>query len=415
MRQRAFELLLFCGALAGISHSASAAALCVNPGGTGGCFSKIVAAVSAASNGDTIRVAAGTYNEGVVIGKPLSLVGANAGTTIINATGLPNAIYVDGVDNPGLRGVLVTGFTLENANFEGILLNNISSSVVYANHVINNDKSLDINTPACPGLPAFETSETEDCGEGIHLMGADHTTVASNVVEGNSGGILMSDETGPTQDNLISGNTVMGNPFDCGIVMASHPPATGSTPFGITHNTIVNNISSHNGTKVPGAGAGVGIFTFLPGGTVTANVIVNNTLTNNGLPGVTFHAHGTGENLNDNMIVGNTISGNAADSQDATTPGTTGINVFGVSAITGTIISQNVIDGEQDAVVVNTPTLVQAYLNNFLDAQFGVNNIGTGTADAAENWWGCSGGPSVAGCAAVGPSVRFIPWLTSPF
>ncbi len=415
MRQRAFELLLFCGALAGISHPASGATLCVNPGGTGGCFSKIGSAVSAASNGDTIRVAAGTYNEDVVIGKPVSLVGANAGTTIINATGLSNAINVNGVDNPGLRGVLVTGFTLENANFEGILLNNISASVVYANHVIDNDKSLDINTPACPGLPAFETSESDDCGEGIHLMGTDHTTVASNVVEGNSGGILMSDETGPTQDNLISGNTVMGNPYDCGIVMASHPPATGSTPFGISHNTIVNNISSHNGTKVPGAGAGVGIFTFLPGGTVTANVIVNNTLTNNGLPGVAFHAHGPGEVLNDNMIVGNSISGNAADSQDATTPGSTGINVFGVSAITGTMIAQNLIDGEQDDIVVNTPTLVQAYLNNFQDAHFGVNNIGTGTADAAENWWGCSGGPKSTGCAAVGPAVRFIPWLTSPF
>jgi hypothetical protein len=31
-----------------------------------------------------------------------------------------------------------------------------------------------------PGQPSFETLESEDCGEGIHLMGVDHSTVAKN-------------------------------------------------------------------------------------------------------------------------------------------------------------------------------------------------------------------------------------------
>jgi len=399
-----------------VSQPGAAATLCVNPGGTGGCYSQIAAAVAAASSHDIIRVAAGTYKEDVIIGKPLSLVGSGNAVTTIDANGLPNGVYIDGLDHPGLTNVLVTGFTVKNANFEGILMTNLSASAIYNNKVISNNKGLDLSSFTCPGLPPFETSESEDCGEGVHLVGVDHTTIANNLVQSNAGGILVSDETAATHDNLISGNTVSNNPYDCGITLASHPPAQGSAPFGITHNTIVNNVSSHNGTQVPGAGAGIGMFSFLPGGTVSGNVVVNNQLTNNGLPGITFHAHSPGEVLTDNMIVGNSISGNGPDSEDAATPGPTGINVFGVSALSGTIISQNVFDNEMLDVVVNTPAQVQVNLNDFLDANFGVDNIGSGSANALENWWGCSGGPSAPGCAAVGGSkVSFVPWLTAPF
>jgi hypothetical protein len=84
----------------------------------------------------------------------------------------------------------------------------------------------------------------------------------------NSGGILLSDDTGATHHNLIIANLVRNNPFDCGITLASHPPAslTGSTsPLGVFRNTIANNYSSGNGLQVPGAGAGIGIFDSVPG------------------------------------------------------------------------------------------------------------------------------------------------------
>ena len=412
----------------GFSASALGSTLCVNPGGTSGCFTTITAAVSAASPNDTIEVAPGTYAEDVVIGKPLSLVGANRNNTIIDATGLSNGIYIDGLDNPGLSNVVVTGFTVENANFEGILVTNASFITVWENEVRNNDTSLEPSIPACPGIPDFETGEAFDCGEGVHLIGVDHSTVASNTVENNAGGILLSDDTGQTHDNLVTGNLSKDNPFDCGIVMASHAPGPGSTAphLGVVRNTIADNESTHNGFQVPGAGAGVGLFADGSGiGLVSGNVVINNKLTNNGIPGVAFHSHvGPAfglppDNLNNNIIVGNTISGNGADLFDTATPGPTGINVnsgAGGTPITGTVISQNVIKGEADDIVANTPGHVDVHLNNLLGKQTGVDSSDGATVNATENWWGCSGGPGANGCASVsGSGVLFAPWLTRPF
>jgi len=397
------------------SPSALAATLCVNPAGTGGCLTSIQAAVTAAAVHDTIQVAKGTYDEDVVIGKSLSLVGSNQSNTIIDATGQANGVYIDGIDNPGLRSVVVSGFSVRNANLEGILVANASSVTVSGNIVSDNDKAFVPTTETCPGTPIFETAEDFDCGEGIHLLGADHSIVANNLVEDNAGGILISDDTARADHNLVSGNTVRKNQFDCGITLASHPPATltgSSTPLGVTGNTISGNLSTLNGLSVLGAGAGVGIFDSVPGTTASGNVVINNTITYNGLPGIAMHSHTPGQNLKNNVLVGNTISGNAADTDDAATSGPTGINVFGVSAASGTIISGNTITNESLDVVVNTPTSANVNLNNLIGKGIGVQNLSTGTVDATQNWWGCSKGPGGSGCTTIsGPGTV----LSTPF
>ena len=111
--------------------------------------------------------------------------------------------------------MLISGFKIHNANFEGILIVNASHVTITVNHVVDNNKALDIAGGTCPGMPAFETNEGDDCGEGIHLMAADHSSVVRNEVDDNSGGILITDETGTNHNNLISGNSVHDNPFDC--------------------------------------------------------------------------------------------------------------------------------------------------------------------------------------------------------
>ena len=116
-------------------------------------------------------------------------------------------------------------------------------------------------------------------------------------------------------------------------------------------------------------------------------------------------------------VLRNYRAGNGADTADAATPGTAGINVFGAYAITGTVISQNVIDNQAYDIVVNTDAEVNVHLNKLLGSDaVGLDNIGSGTANATENWWGCPGGPGAQGCSTVeGTGVLFTPWLMFPF
>jgi parallel beta-helix repeat protein len=417
-------LALFCCAASG---TAVAATLCVNPGGKAGCESTISAAVTAAAPGDTIRVAQGTYKEQVTITKALALKADEFAQPIIDATGLPNGILIDGMSAAplaGVRKVSVSGFKIHNANFEGILIVNGTDVTIADNHVLDNNKALNVGAAMCPGIPGFETNEQMDCGEGIHLMGTDHSAILHNEVNDNSGGILTTDETGPSRENLISNNYVHDNPYACGITMASHPPATkviptAKLPFGIFHTTVANNESAHNGLGAPGAGAGVGIFAAGPGNTSTGNVIINNKLHDNGLPGVTMHNHGSAPspappvNLNDNAIIGNTIAGNAADTEDAATPGPTGINLYSTAPVYGTLILQNIFEDEAVDIAFKAPVgTVNAHFNDFDTVRIGVDNLGAGFVNATDNWWNCPAGPEGKNCASVdGPRADFTPWL----
>jgi len=410
----------------------AAATLCVNPGGTSGCKSTISAAVAAATARDTIEVAQGTYKEQVVITKSLSLVAMDHQHPIIDATGLANGIFINGMwaaPHAGIGDVLVSGFEIRNAKFEGVLIANATNVTIFKNHVHDNNKALDIAAHECPGIPAFETNEDDDCGEGIHLIAVNHSSVIRNESDNNSGGILTTDETGPTYNNFISENSVHDNPFDCGITIASHGPATSVIPtakvsFGIVRNTIANNVVTRNGFQVPGAGAGVGIFAPFPGTTAASNVVIGNDIRDNGLPGVTMHNHAWAPspappvNMNDNQILENHISGNGKDLFDAATSGPTGINIFSVAQVTGTIIDKNVIEDEDIAIAFNAPAgQINAHLNNFDSKGIGVDNTGPGGVNATFNWWNCSAGPKGGnGCATVvGPAVVFTPWLTSHF
>ena len=391
------------------ARTTDAATRCVQPGGGSGCTSTISAAVAASAPGDIIVVHHGTYHEEVTVTKPLSIVGDRRETTTVDAAGFDNGFNVDGLDNPGLADITITGFTIENANTEGVLVSNASRVRIAENRVVGNDKALANGACAVFVPPDNPQGEGFDCGEAIHLTGVDHSIVAANLVERNSGGVLISDDSGPTHDNAISGNTVRDNAFDCGITLASHNPVA---PNGVYHNTVAGNDVLRNGLK--GEGAGVGLFTPAPGTATYGNVVVGNTLVGNELPGVALHSHAPNQNLNDNAIVGNYIAANGADTDDAATPGPTGINVFGVSPITGTTISQNVIEREDVAIAVKTSSTVDAHFNSLANHRIGVANLDGGTVDATENWWGCPHGPTAPGCSTVQGAVEYAPWLTNP-
>jgi Right handed beta helix region len=407
---------------------ASAATWCVNPSGTSGCQKTISAAVSAASSGDTIYVARGDYKEGVIITKSLSLKGAGDQTTTIDAHGQPNGIFINGTAKspiPGVGDVAISGFTITGANYEGILAASATGVTIAHNHVTKNNLSL--TSTACPGIPAFETDEAMDCGEGIHLMATDHSIVAGNLVDYNSGGILVTDETGPNYANTITENVVKWNGEACGVTLASHPAATlahptGPLSFGVFQNTVLKNESSYNGLN-NGGGAGVGMYSAGPGNQNYGNVAIDNLLIGNGLPGVAMHNHAAPAGappvtLRDNSVIGNHFRDNGADTEDAATAGPTGINIYSVAPVTGMVVTGNVVEDEaigvslnSPATAVNAPPQLQAHLNVFDQKTIGISTLGTATVDGTLNWWGCAQGPGKDSCATATAGVAFTPWL----
>ena len=429
-----------CAILLGVSSVAAAArTLCVNPAGSGGCYSKIQTAVDNASANDVIYVARGTYKEGVIIGIPLSLIGADADQTVIDATGRANGVFVDGFDHPGLANVTVTGLTVKNALYEGVLVVSAASVTVSKNYLADNDKFGPVfnpSTPNCAGQPAFETDESGDCGGAIHLIGTVNSIVSGNYLTRNADGVLISDETAESSGNLVIDNTVVKNPLDCGIVLASHPPVGHATApyaphFGVDHNTVAGNLSTKNGVSV--GGSGVGLFSDGNGpGRTSDNVIIHNTLIGNGLGGVALHSHvgpafgAPADDMSGNVIIGNFIAKNLADSGDTATPGRVGININsggGGSPVLDTVITGNLIQDEDVDIAVNTPAQVDAHLNNLLGGKVGVANICafdkatacTGSINATQNYWGCPGGPGARGCSTTsGAGILVTPWLRQP-
>ena len=422
MNQRTLQLTMIGASLMTITQVASAATWCVNPSGTSGCKKTISAAVSAASPGDTIYVGRGDYKEGVIITKSLSLKGAGDRTTTIDAHGQPNGIFINGTATspiPGVGNVAISGFTITGANYEGILAASATGVTITHNHVTKNNLSL--TSTACPGIPSFETDEAMDCGEGIHLMSTDHSIVAGNLSDYNSGGILVTDETGPNYANLITENIVKWNGEACGITLASHPAATlahptGPLSFGVFQNTVLKNESSYNGLN-NGGGAGVGMYAAGPG---------NYKLRQR------RHRQPAHRQWTSRCGHARPCSPRRArPSRSATTPSSVTISVT-MEQIRKTPQLRNHRDqylrrpapyrhgcyGERDgrrktigisfntsATATGAPPQLHAHLNQFDQKTVGISTLGTATVDGTLNWWGCAQGPGKDSCATTTAGV----------
>jgi parallel beta-helix repeat protein len=339
-------------------------------------YTTIGAAVAAASPHATIVVCPGSYPEDVVIptGKPLTLEGVK--NPIINAFNLDNGVQVLASNTT------VEGFTIGYATGEGILVGaqpglggTVSGVTLRDNTVIDNDRGNPTGAPItsssyeqCNGSAAGPG----DCGEGVHLLSADNTTIVGNDITANSGGILISDENGPADGNVVASNTVSENALDCGITLAGHHLGTTTngtdwTPVapsagGVFNNRISGNSSTNNG--VLGQGGGVLMATGVPGGAVYDNTITGNNISGNGLAGVTVHAHSPGENLNGNIVRGNRIGTNNIDGDPdfggntppAIDPLTTGVIVATAASPIAITIEGNLIENNHYGIWI-TPNV----------------------------------------------------------
>ncbi len=357
-------------------------ALIVSPSGSSGnsgrscssaTYSTIQSAVDAASSGATVTVCPGTYTEDVIVATPLRLVGLHGATVQGSPTGNGNCDQL-GPAGPGsapcLAGITiksswvqVSGFTVQGAIGEGILATgslaggSISHVEIRDNHVTGNNTGT-AQSPNSPYPQCNPVGATPgDCGEAVHLMGVYASQVTGNLINGNGGGVLLTDEFGPTHDNLISANVIKDNLFDCGVTVPGHNPfaldAAGNrqpSVAGDYRNVIARNVITGNG--VDGEGAGVLFANASAGSASYDNLVIHNYIAGNGLGGVTLHAHpiapGTFEDLNGNNVIANTIGQNnlAPDADPGPNAPTTtvGVLIYGAVPVTIKVAGNRIFD-----------------------------------------------------------------------
>ncbi len=152
-------------------------------GSNEGNYSSIQEAINASSDGDTIFIYAGIYNETIVVNKSICLIGENKETTIIN--GNNNSDFVVWL----FYKVNITGFTIQEGPLFGILIDGNG----YCNTFQNDIKKNRI---------------------GIYVSGSINSNIFNNTISSNSEIGLEIENSSNKFDILMSeNNTIYHNNF----------------------------------------------------------------------------------------------------------------------------------------------------------------------------------------------------------
>jgi parallel beta-helix repeat protein len=156
-------------------------------------YPTIQEALNSASEGDSIFVRNGTYHENVVVNKPVSLIGENKETTIIDGSGNGDVVWIT---QPG--NVTLSGFTIRNSGW-------YADGVRVATKAIGN-----YFPPITPDYNTISDNLIMNSFCGIFLEGSTGNNLRNNTLFNNRYGLAV---WGNEINDIDTSNTVDGKPI----------------------------------------------------------------------------------------------------------------------------------------------------------------------------------------------------------
>jgi len=249
--------------------------------------------VDAARKGDTVLIAAGAYEENVVIDKTLTIIGDGSANSIIDGDGNGDVVTI-AADFVNLSGFLITnggsggsGMVSGNdyGNFQDLEVTGNRYGIYLLNGLENTIRECEL---------------TGNSKVGIHLVNSDHNLITGNTLKQNEDGVALSVSSfNNILWNVAQQNTDDGIDIDAGSGFNQIANNTASNnAFGIVctgaeNNTIENNTADDN--------TYLGIALYI--GSHNNTVRDNEARDNNGYGIALYSAH-------ENLIIGNEIDEN---------------------------------------------------------------------------------------------------------
>ncbi|NLA08146.1 MAG: hypothetical protein GX873_00390 [Parcubacteria group bacterium] len=434
-------------------------------------YGKIQDAIDAATTGDTINVAAGMYNENLIVNKSLTLNGAKHGVTAVGRTGAESiiraansSVYVVKItaDKVTLDGFTITGMANNGTNQAAVITWGVDSCTITNNILTNNYKDAinlfsvgtaysDYNTVSNNVINGPNGVETF----GIKIKGS-HNTISGNHIYNTDTSIQIwsgdASETVSPDYNTISGNTIAqgiggtaAHKWGIDIRTGHNNTVTGNTITGVewaainlyTSDKMASetgfdprpaNVTISNNT-ISGGEVGIALMEGARNNTISGNTIKETSVAGilgslsrwpSNWSGKTLTYTNDTSYLNYLQIVGNTIKGNTISNCG---------HGIAMAYADNNILIENTIQNNKSTVAIdwhgvsftadaagvyfdaNSSGNVANYNKITNNTGYSLKNANTAyNLDATKNWWG-SAKPDFD--TIVSNNVNYSPWYTN--
>jgi parallel beta-helix repeat protein len=198
--------MIFFGCILLFSFTVTSETISVDDSG-GAEYTSIQDAINAANESDTIEVAAGTYNENIVINKSLNVIGSGKQNTfLIGSSATQNTVKII-ADT-----VYLSGFSIDNSQgmsmqYHAIFIQSVQTCTISNNLVKNGENGIYVISSEM--IEIFENTIENNNQKGIRLSTSNNNVIRDNIIQNNGDGIYTtSSDANDIYENIILGNGI---------------------------------------------------------------------------------------------------------------------------------------------------------------------------------------------------------------